>query len=88
MLSSMREQNTVTNGVVAWLGECLPSMHEAYALLSITAQTRPERNIYNYPIISEEKTGESEVQVYPWLHGKFGSSLGCMKPRLKNKTKQ
>lgn len=27
--SSMREQNTVTNGVVARLGECLPGMHKA-----------------------------------------------------------
>lgn len=73
--SGMKEQNTVRNGAVVQLGECLWSMHKARASL--------ERNIYNHLITSEGKIGESEVQGYPWLHGKFESSLGCMRPCFK-----
>lgn len=54
MPSGMKKQNTVRNGVVVQLGECLLSMHKARAGL--------ERNIYNHLITSEGKIGESEVQ--------------------------
>lgn len=69
-------------GDAAQLVECLHSLQEAsnHSKPGVMAHT-------SHPSIWEVEEGVLEVQGHHWLHNELETSLGSMRPCLKNKNK-